>query len=186
MLIASRGAVIFGALALYCAHKHIFDFHSTEGELWTPKVATALSIVVGTACAAPFLLKLSRGTGSLVLRLRCEMIGWSWWIGAFEETFSGMHDTGERVHAIVTFLGIFLAVAPVYLLSWWFLRLSAYASPRLQQKMSKLDQEVVDCVRLRVFTTCFLWQDGWRSALWWNGYGQLCIRSFHHSVVHRL
>ena len=145
VLIASKGAVIFCALALYGALEQIFDFHSAEGAVWTSELATALFITVCTACAAPFLVKLSRGTGNVVLGLLCEMSGWSW-IGASEDAFSGTSGASAKVYSILTFLGLFLVLAPLYLLFWWYLRLITHASPRLVRKMSKLDQEVAGYV----------------------------------------
>jgi hypothetical protein len=140
-LITNKGSIIFSALALYDALKQLLDFHAEDGDAWTPQLATALVVFVFTACAAPFLFRFSRGTGSLVLVLLGEMGGWSW-IGAFEHTSVGHGSNEEKLVAVLKVLGVLLVVTPLYLVAGRLLRAKAHASSRLQRKMSELDQDV--------------------------------------------
>ena len=141
-LIARKGSVIFSALALYDAIKEIVHFDAEDGDVWTPQLVTALMLFVGTACAAPFLLKLNRGTGILILELLGEMEGWSC-VGVFEHIIVGQGSDEARLFAALKFLGILVLVAPIYLILGRLFRAKARALPRLQRKMSELDNDVI-------------------------------------------
>jgi hypothetical protein len=141
-LITRKGSVIFCALALYDAIKKIVHFDADDGDVWTPQLLTALIIFICTACAAPFLLQLNRGTGTLMLELLGEMEGWSC-VGVFEHTIVGNGSNEDKLYAALQFLGILVLVAPIYLIFGRLLRAKAHALPRLQRKMSELDNDVV-------------------------------------------